>query len=284
MLRSTGSRVGGVSLGLACPSSVSSGKKKASSHVNRKRWLITLGGLLSVAASIAAIVGLFITLGGNHVSPPPTPTPDPHLATYQATAPGEKGCDDPQKGGHWVAVDSDFECDSTGHTGTIITKSVPNNTATSWGQLRFDVPGHPFPGFYRVTATVSHMMDPRGAPGGCAGLAVHTSPDGATADTLQLCADGAQVKGFIISVKDGVEVPKSRQELGNLPSTAESAYDVTAEVTNDQVTWMISDRTDLIKGAGKAVASTTSFIGLDVFFENIGAQAEFSGFAFSRTA
>jgi hypothetical protein len=141
-----------------------------------------------------------------------------------------------------------------------------------WGQLQLRVPHHPFPTNYIVAATIDQLVEPATTQG-CAGIAVHTSADGTTADTVQVCDFGSKASAYLIGVR-GSEVSRIAQDV---PRNA-GVFTVHAEVTAQSLLWTVNG---VRLPAAQAVASTTTFVGLDMFWQHAGAHARFSNFSFT---
>jgi hypothetical protein len=245
----------------------------------RSGWVVPLAVVLVVALSLGVLTQ--VPPGRPLVPWPFPPRVDASVtatppASYSAYNPGPNGCDPGQA--EWTDINRTTSC--VGGSGTTITKTLGpyGAIAERWGQVRFQPPGHSFPATYSISVTIDQISEPTG-PEGCAGFAVHTSPDGNTADTVQICepgTPGSQIPACVVSLSGGVVVNRVCLAVDR-PSG--DSFTVRAEVTASSVIWRVTGLQNPI--AGQAVSSTTAFISLAMFWESAGAHARFTNFTFA---
>ncbi|MFD0692442.1 serine/threonine-protein kinase [Actinomadura fibrosa] len=205
-----------------------------------------------------------------------TRTPSPSggqaaLAAYSARRPG---CDDNVSAVSWRRVGiSSFWC-VAGGTRMSKLQSWNGRIAENNAELRFTPTDRTFPSRYRLSVDVTALndTDPT-AQGACAGFATHTNEAGSTFEELSVCSSG---KSALIKVSNGVEISRDEEPL--LPA-GEGPFTLRAEVTPDKTTFTVraadGDSSSL---ETTAVASTTSHIGLTIFWKSNDASATFSNF------
>ncbi|MFD9902931.1 serine/threonine-protein kinase [Streptomyces sp. NPDC059063] len=188
------------------------------------------------------------------------------------------GCDGSAYPVSWTRAGSTLACSSDGTTLRKL-RSSNGRIAENNGELQFRLSDAPFPRHYELSVDVTGLTeaDPT-AEGGCAGFATHTGGAGTTFEELAVCPITAD-KGKIgvVKVLNGTEIDREEKDLprGGAP------YRLTADVTASTVTFSVaaaSGESSTIQTA--TVASTTSYIGLTVFWKTAGARATFSNFRY----
>jgi hypothetical protein len=127
------------------------GKRGQGQRHREPNWYI----LLSALASVAAVIGLFVSLGIIHPlgSSSGAATPTPHSsASYAAASPGY-GCD--HGGGEWSKdqiPNTSWTCSDAG----LVLTQRPSAAGTE-AEVTFHWPGHSFAANYSVGVTMSHI-------------------------------------------------------------------------------------------------------------------------------
>lgn len=263
----------------------------------RKALGIKAGARVAGIAVVAALLLVGLTLGvlsqagqkppqwpfGNAPDPTatvttPAATPTP-VSYYAAVLPGS-GCDGASATVQWTTIKGQVSC---GAGSTQVTKTGTYGGAgdPEYAELRFTLAKQPFPSSYTVGVTITNVQDSTSATNGCAGILVHTNGDGSTFEELTICGDGEYA---IIKIVNHVEV--ARVDVTN-KMPASDIYYLTADVSPGSVALTVNNGagySDKIVMDGAQALSSTSYIGLGVFWRNAGASAQFSSFRYSVSA
>ncbi|QEV64431.1 serine/threonine protein kinase [Streptomyces spectabilis] len=195
--------------------------------------------------------------------------------THSADRPG---CDRTDAAVSWRAVDTTSTCSSYGTTLRKL-RDANGLIAENNAELQFRVSDRSFPSHYRLSVDVDALTeaDPT-AQGACAGFATHTNGSGTTFEELAVCSgSGTTGKFSLIKVLHGTEIDRDEKPLppGGGP------FNLTADVSADTVTFSVrasGGQSSSLRTT--AVASTTSHVGLTVFWKTAGAHATFSNFRY----
>ncbi|WP_203907781.1 hypothetical protein [Rhizocola hellebori] len=209
---------------------------------------------------------------------PPKPSAVPPLTVVNRKAPG---CSEGDSRVVWATVKAGKACAAGG---TTVSKTVgwDQEYQQSYAQLRMSIKNQQLPGSYTVSFTIGGLSGPETVNnrGGCGGLAVHTSSNGATYDYFNVCADG-----WVETLRVVNNVSGDNQQRQITPGPVEGispTYSVVVNVNPSAMQVTVSNRVgQSVTITSQAAGPSTAYLALITTWRNIGATARFSDFTFS---
>jgi hypothetical protein len=221
-------------------------------------------------------------------SPTPPPATQSQTPPKASTAPPisvvnrkSPGCGEKDSRLVWTAAKAGISCSAEG---TTVTKTVgwDQQYMQSYAQLRLSLKNQQLPGSYSISFKIGGLSGPEylSNRGGCGGLAVHTSSNGATYDYFNVCADGWVET---VRVVDNVGGDSQQRQLMPGPADGNSpSYSVVVNVNPSATEVTVSNRVgQSVTITAQAAGPSTAYIALITTWRNIGATARFSDFTFS---
>jgi hypothetical protein len=245
---------------------------------DRSRFWTLVSRIGLIFTAIAAIFGAVTQWQKIEVLIGLVPAP---IQSFERQAPG---CNETDSRIAWSMVTSEVSCTSNG---AIVQKLEPwrGQANAGYAELRFKMQNQAFPSAYTLTVDISDFYDPAvGAGGGCAGLIVHTTDDGATFEALNVCGNGVLA---IVKVINNQEIGRKTVVVpGSATPGMSDTYTLTATVGGSSTSMTVTQKNPgnvplTASLSTDVVGPSTSYVSLAMLWQLAGARATFSQFRYT---